>query len=157
MGGRAVVVNATHSHIKDMLLHVRKADIAEFWSASRRTPEQVLHDGLVSSTHCWAGVIDDRPLCIFGVAPLSLLGGVGVPWMAATDDLERHQFAFLRRNRLYVRMMMERYDRLVNVVDARNETAIRWLKWLGFQFGAPINYGYDRLPFIPFEMRRKNV
>jgi hypothetical protein len=33
--------------------------------------------------------------------------------------------------------MLRDYPRLCNVVDVRNTVAIRWLKWLGFEFNVP--------------------
>jgi len=96
-------------------------------------------------------------VCIFGVAPASLLGSVGVPWMIGTQEIDSHAKAFLRRNKAYVERMSELYNYLVNFVDARNTRAIGWLKWLGFTILEAQPHGPDGLPFHRFEMRAHHV
>lgn len=148
------VVAATVAHAEAMLPHMRQADIDECWAAARHTPEQALLDGLRYSTACWAGIVDGEVVCMFGVAPLSLLGAVGIPWMLGTDAIERHQFAFLRRSRAYLPTMMALYGTLANYVDERNVVAQRWLRWMGFALREPEPFGPDRMLFRRFEMRR---
>ena len=68
--------------------------------------------------------------------------------------IERHQRAFLRRNREYVRQMQAAFPTLRNMVDARNEVSIRWLRWLGFTIEPAIRWGAAGMPFHPFWMTR---
>lgn len=149
----AEVVPAEEAHVDAMLGRIRQADIDELWASNRVTPEEALRAGLRLSTSVWTGMVDGRPICMFGVVPASLLGGVGVPWMIGTTDIERHQHAFLRRCRPHVAHMRRLYTHLANMVDARNRVAMRWLRWLGFRLGEPVPHGPDGLPFRPFEMR----
>lgn len=94
---------------------------------------------------------------MFGVAPASLVGGLGVPWMIGTDAIERYQFTFLRHCRPCVDQMRLLYDTLVNWVDDRNVVAQRWLRWLGFHVEQPEPYGPDGIPFRRFTWRRADV
>ena len=48
--------------------------------------------------------------------------------------------------------MLKTYRVLTNYADARNTTAIRWLRWLGFNILPAIPFGLDGLPFHPFEL-----
>ena len=134
--------------------HLRAADRAEVEALSGRPPVEVLLDSVTASSMAWAGCVDDEPVCLFGVAPMSLAGVVGFPWLLGTDGVLDHAAAFLRRNKAYLGQMLAEYPILRNVVDARNEVSIRWLRWLGFQFGTARPMGAANLPFIPFEMRR---
>lgn len=148
------IVPARVFHVEQFAPWIRAADRAEIWASHRMSPEAALDYGIRSSSHAWAGFVDDTPVCVFGVTPRAMLGRVGTPWMLGTDAVERHAVTFLRRSRPCVSAMRAEYDALVNYVDARNLTAARWLRWLGFTLAAPEPYGPDRLPFHPFEWRR---
>ena len=154
MGHKYAVVPATLEHVKQMLPHVRQADIDEVFAASGKPVEDVLPTGVRCSTHAWTGTIDGAPACIFGVVPASVMSGIGVPWMLGTDLVEEHATAFLKRNKRYVKQMLEAYKYLVNYVDDRNVKAIAWLKWLGFTVQEPQPFGVLGLPFRRFEMMR---
>ena len=145
---------AHEGHVAILAPRVREADRREIWAASHRDPEHALAHGLRLSDRAWAGYGDGRLACLFGVGPASLLGRVGVPWLIGSDDLVRHQTAFLRRSRPVLATLFDGYDVLTNFVDARNEASIRWLGWLGFRFGDPAPFGPDRLPFYRFELKR---
>ena len=145
---------ALPEHIPAISAHVREADRAELWAASCSAPADVLTRGLEFSTRCWTGTIDDVPVCMFGVAPATLLGETGRPWMVGTDHLDRHAVLFLRRNKGKVDEMLSLFPVLENYVDCRNSRAIQWLRWLKFSFGEPEPMGVYGLPFMRFERRR---
>jgi hypothetical protein len=157
VGHEYAVIPARLEHVEPMLSIIRQADIDELWAANRVSPAYALRRGIACSTLSWTGTVDDRPVCIFGVAPASLLGSVGVPWMIGTQEIDSHAKAFLRRNKAYVERMSELYNYLVNFVDARNTRAIGWLKWLGFTILEAQPHGPDGLPFHRFEMRAHHV
>lgn len=157
MAHEYAVIPARLEHVEPMLPIIRQADIDELWAANRVSPAYALRRGIACSTLSWTGTVDGRPVCIFGVAPASLLGSVGVPWMIGTQEIDSHAKAFLRRNKAYVEHMAELYNYLVNFVDARNTRAIGWLKWLGFTILEAKPHGPDGLPFHRFEMRANYV
>lgn len=105
------------------------------------------------STLARAMDVDGAFILLFGVAPVSLLGRVGAPWMLATERVERCPGALMRGASLYIPIMRDLYPVLVNYVDARNTRSIRWLKRLGFTFFPPEPVGVAGLPFHRFEMR----
>ncbi len=145
---------AEPGHIAPLAAGMRAADRAEIWASHRHTPDAGLAASLAASALAWAGLADDEPFCLFGVAPAgSLLGGLGVPWLLGTDALPRHATGFLRFCPHYVAAMLAPFGRLANFVDARNRLSIRWLAWLGFTLHPAIPFGPDGLPFHPFEMR----
>lgn len=152
MSVEIIVKPAGFEHVEDFARAPREADVQELKAASGATPRQALLYGVRFSTVAWAAYVEDEPLCMLGVAPQSVLLGVGTPWCIGTALLERHQFAFLRRNREYVGKMLDRYEHLVNYVDDRHRLAKRWIKWLGFRLGPPVPYGAAGLPFRRFEL-----
>lgn len=151
------VVEADLAHIERMLPIIRQADIEELWASNHVSPAYALTHGIRCSSAAWTGMVDGQPVCVFGVAPASLLGSIGVPWMVGTYEIDRHAKAFLRRNKAYVERMSALYNYLVNYVDARNTRAIAWLKWLGFTLNEAQPYGVEGLPFHRFEMRANHV
>ena len=149
----AEIVPATAEHIAPIAYHVREADREEFWAATYSLPVDVMRRGLRVSDKAWTGLIDDVPVCMFGVASAGLLGGVGRPWMVGTDHLDRHALLFLKRCRKVVAEMVALFPILENYVDSRNVRAIMWLKWLGFKMYDAAPVGVLGIPFIRFEMR----
>lgn len=142
---------ATVEDALDLAPRLRQADRDEVWASGRKTPERALLVSLGMSSHAWTGLVDGKVVCMWGCGPASMLDRVGVPWMLGSDDLLKHQKAFLRRNREYVDAMLLCYTRLVNWVDARNTVSIRWLRWLGFEIGDAAPHGALKMPFHRFE------
>lgn len=149
------IVPATQEHIEEMLPNVRSADLQEFLAINCWDARRVLETGVRTSTFSVAGLVDGRVVTIFGVAPKSMIGGSGIPWLVATDELEKYQFAFLRRCRNGVNAMLSVYPYLENYVDERNHVAKAWLLWLGFHLDEPAPYGVHGVNFHRFTMERK--
>lgn len=91
-------------------------------------------------------------IAIWGVAPVTLLGSRAAPWCLFSHLAMDHRRAIARHSRALLRPIVERFPDLVNLVDSRNEPAIRWLRWLGFDIGPPVPVGPGRVPFHPFRM-----
>lgn len=144
---------ATLEDILELAPRVRQADADEMRASHGLNPMEGLTQSLALSTHAWAGKLDGRVVCVFGVAPATVLTGDGMPWFVASDDIARHQILFLRFCKPVVHEMLRMYPRLFNWVDARNRKAIRWLKWLGFELHPAKPWGYTQMPFHKFEMR----
>lgn len=148
------------ANLEDALVvaaNMREADRREVWASSRSTPEGSIRESLRISTHAWVGYYDDRPVCVFGVAPLNMVAGLGSPWLLGTDELVERPAAFLRRCRPYVGRMLAVYPKLVNYVDDRNEASKAWLSWLGFEISEPEPHGPDGAMFRPFKLEVPHV
>lgn len=153
MSRRVEVVPAQAEHIVAISDRLRPADVAELWAGSRSEPLDALVRAVRVSSESWAGVVDGETICLFGVAPMSVLGGRGSPWMLGTDGVDRNFVTFLRGCRAVVSRWRSVYPTLENVVDERNVAAHRWLRWLGFTLDEPRPYGPDKMPFRPFHMK----
>ena len=88
--------------------------------------------------------------------PIGLCGVVsdGCIWMVATDELftnKKYRIQLIRQGREWVDNLLKNYKMLYNMVYAENDSAIKWLKALGFTF---INYheeyGTESKPFYEF-------
>ncbi len=153
-----IVVPAHSDHIFWLASNMSQADRDEVAAAVGLGPYRALADSLERSVMAWTGMVDGaRPICMFGVTPLDILGGVGSPWLLGTDEVKHYGLTFLRHCKTYVPRMLDVFPQLVNYVDARHEVAIKWLKWLGFEFDPePIPYGIWKMPFYRFEMKGKH-
>ena len=147
------IERATLLHAAFLAGHMRKPDREEIWAAAHERPSDAIIKSLQVSRDASTGFADDRLVCMFGVGSPMICSTLGVPWMLATDELERCARPFLRRSRKAVGEMMNGYQVLRNHVDARNTAAIRWLGWVGFDISPAEPFGIDGLPFHPFEMR----
>jgi len=119
-------------------------------------PFRALEVSLKNSVIAWTGMVgDSRPVAMFGVTPLDILGGMGSPWLLGTDEVRKYAKTFLRFNREYLPVMLDLFPRLVNYVDIRHEVSIRWLKHLGFTFDPdPVPYGPFGMDFYRFSLER---
>jgi len=152
-----IIVPAHYDHLFWLASNIRKADRDEV-GALGMGPYRALADSLARSIVAWTGLVDDRPVCMWGVTPMDILLGIGSPWLLGADDLPKYAMTFLRLNKGYVANMLELFPTLVNFVDVRNELSIKWLKWLGFEFDSePVAYGVWKRPFLRFSMEGSNV
>lgn len=147
------ITPATLELIEAMEPHARQADVDELQAASGKTPGEAMREGLKISLETWAGLVNGEPICIFGLAPASILGGSAIPWMISAEGVDRFAVGFIRRCRPVVAGWSQSFPSLWNYVDARNTRAIRWLRWLGFQIHPAQPHGLLGLPFHRFDMR----
>jgi hypothetical protein len=138
---------ATEDDAHELAPLLRAGDRAELSALSGRDPAELLIESVHASWETTAYRCDEGLICIAGVAPLSLIGTTGVPWLMGTDLVPRHRSAFLRHSREAMPRWLARFPILRNVVDARYAGAIRWLTWLGFEIGPPfaLAHGLFRL------------
>jgi hypothetical protein len=147
-----IEVRALAQHdIVHMLGIIRSHDIMEIEQGCGMGIREALEYGLEHSIGALLMLGDGLPLAALGDVPH---GNIGVPWLISTNHIERHARGFLRACRPLFEQMAKRHDVLTNYVDARNLTAIRWLGWLGFEFGEPVAYGPHGLPFKQFTYQR---
>lgn len=144
-------------HIHYVANNMRQADIDELWAQSMSRPLNSLQYAVRVSTSCWTIMSgDDEPVGLFGVGAVSMIGGIGSPWMLSTDGLLPIAKSFLKGCPEYIEKMLNDFDKLQNVIDTRNTVSIRWLKWLGFDMLDPQPYGPFQVPFHVFKMEREN-
>lgn len=141
--------------VEPIAADMREADRREVWASSLATPRLALERSLAASAVAWTGLVDGRPAAMFGAAPLSELSGRGSAWLLGARALAIIPRDFLLRSKDMVGLMLERFPVLTNLVDARNAASLRWLRWLGAQFGPARPYGPLGALFVPFELGRR--
>ncbi len=152
---RPRVVPGLPGHAAEVCGRLRRADYAEVAAATGRDPDRVLMASWEKSIYRWAIVRRDEVIGVFGVAPYTLMGRTGAPWLLGTDGMQRIKLRFVRESVTWVSHMLRLYPVLANWVDTRNRLSIKWLRWLGFEIKPePEPFGAERRPFYYFEKRR---
>ena len=82
------------------------------------------------------------------IAGLAGVHGNGQIWMLCTDVIHEHPLIFAREAKRWIESREEKL--LWNVVDKRNTTHLKLLKFLGFKFLRELKYGPNQLTFIEF-------
>jgi len=144
------LVDTTDEHIEELAETMSQADVDEVWASSHRSPLESLLLSSTLSADTTTGLADGEVMCIFGVSPISIISGSGSPWLLGSDLIREHFRIFLRGNKEWMKIQQEKWDTLSNHVDARHTLAIRWLKWLEFDFDEAKPHGPDKMPFHRF-------
>lgn len=143
--------------IEFVAAHMRDADRQELAACSGRTPLDALMKAVPTSILTGVVYRRDTPCAIFGTKPLSLIEGIGSPWVLGTDAMYGDPSVLTRLGRWYLAAVQEQFPRLVNFVDARNTRAVTWLEHIGFELGDAAPHGVAGLPFHRLEMGPPNV
>lgn len=137
---------ATEDDARELAPLLRAEDRAEVIALGIE-PVDGLLQSLAAAREAWTYRDDGRIICMAGVAPLSLIGSTGVPWLLGSPLVASHRRAFMVETRRMVAQWLSIFPVLRNVVDARYEAAIRWLRWLGFTVGEPFPLGSGSFRF----------
>lgn len=152
--GKVRLVRPSYAAVLYLAEHLRDADVQELRAVHGDDLDLVacLQVAVDSSEEVWIAInYAGEPIAVFGVAPLSLLGGQGCPWMLGTDAMLRHGREIVVLSRQHVARWGQRYDCLFNYVDARNLRSIAWLRHTGFVIQPAQPYGLEGRPFHRFE------
>lgn len=129
----------------------RAADRREFSAMTGldATPENIERElcKIMARSHgrAMAGIYGGGLVNIWGVMTRTAISTVGHPWMVTTDlaSVPRIRRAMAHRCRdAFLLSIPPHISGMWNLVDVRNAPAIRWLRWLNFQFDeTPIEHG----------------
>lgn len=133
--------------------NLRASDLAECQAYGDRDIRGGIQSSVARSLLCWTGLADGEVGSIMGCAPISVVSGVGSPWMLGTPLLDKHSRILVRRTPEYIAQMLIAFPHLMNFVHARNKTSVRWLRALGFTLHDAVPYGARGELFHPFELR----
>lgn len=127
---------------------MRQADIVEL-AATGTDPLTALIESVERSVVAWTAENDDGIICMWGVAPASILGGIGAVWLLGSDLVTQVKKRFLIETLKYVAEMRELFPVLINYVMVGNDVSQRWLRWAGAKFYPPIKInGVWFQPFV---------
>lgn len=153
MSARGRIVIATPAHAREVAARMRTLDCQEIREQLKLPPETYALRSLEASMFAWAGLVDDRPICLFGLMARSIISDRAVPWIFTTPDVERYPKIFWRGSLEVVARMRGLYPKIEGVCDSRFEATVRWLTRLGFKISPEVHL-IEGVPFHQFEMSR---
>ncbi len=112
--------------------------------------QETMQRAMMNSTQLWIGSQDGKILCVWGLIPPTMLSDRAYMWLRTTEHMQEHVFLFVRHSQRATAELLKHYPIIVGHCLASNRKAIRWLKWLGAEFGFPQG------EFIPFEIKAKS-
>ena len=129
--------------------NMRDVDKLEALYQTGQEPRQALQlSYMCSNVNMTIADDNDQPIGLCGVV------SGGVIWMVATDKLfenKKYRIQLIRKGRKWVEGLLKKYKVLYNFVYAENDSAIKWLKSLGFTFiKYHEEYGIQGKPFYEF-------
>lgn len=144
-------------HAEPLVAEMRALDRQEAIATAGPDVLKTTQQSIALSYEPCAAHVPDGLLCVFGIAPASLMGDTAAPWALGTDRMTRNAAGVLRIAERYFVWARLRYPVLVNYVDARNTPSIRWLKRVGFTIDPAAPFGVEGLPFHRFHMGLEDV
>ena len=130
---------------------IRQVDVDEVYATTGLGIQHGLIASYQTSDETFTMIADDGDLVgMFGIAhtpdPL-----VSVVWMLCTERLPQYSKSFIKLSKQWVIEQNKKHSVLMNYVDARNITSIRWLKHLGFVLINRVEeFGRGKKPFYEF-------
>lgn len=131
---------------------MRASDVEEC-RAFGLTPKQGLRQSLMASSIAYTAKVDGVPAAMLGVESVSLVEGLGRPWMLGTEEVYRQGKALLELGPWIIGRMLDSSPELANVVSQTNGRAIRVLRRWGFEVGEEVQM-IGGVPFLDFRMSR---
>lgn len=99
---------------------------------------------LGQSTTIWVGMFDEELACAWGLIPPTLLSDTAYLWLYTSPALHGHEFLFVRHSQRALEEVQKVHPVIVGVTQIGADKTIRWLKWLGAEFG---DHEGTKLPF----------
>jgi hypothetical protein len=112
--------------------------------------EATMQQCLSASRIIYQGKINDRLACVWGLIPPTIMSDRAYIWLHTTEVADEHTFILVRYSQHMIEKMLGEFEALVGHCKIGNDRAIRWLRWLGAEFGP-----YEG-KLIPFVIRRKH-
>lgn len=149
---KQIIRKPTQADVEYLIENVRPEDIEEVEAFDGSTVAETLHDtpDLLENSEVWE--VDGKIVCMFGVTPVKEFQGVGVIWMLATAEFDKHAMVFAVNCKKVVKKMIKGYEFVFNYVHTKNTKSVEWLKWLGFVMHDPAPMGPKNELFTRFEM-----
>lgn len=111
--------------------------------------EEILRRCILRSEEVRYGYHDGSLACVWGLIPPTIMSDTAYLWLLTTNIATEHKFLFVRHSQRYIEEALKVYPRIVGDANASDESAKKWLRWLGAEFEPPFG---GRMNFV---IRRK--
>ncbi len=130
------IVKATPEHAAELATRLRTFDLAEVLAFGAKDAGDALARSLKLSGVAYAALFDGQVAAMFGSFPTSteelpFPGRLGCAWALTGDLVNRYPMSFWRSSKPALQLLWQDFDFLLNWVDARYTSSLRWLERLG--------------------------
>ena len=116
-----------------------------------------MESNIAGADESWSVFGDEGLICIFGIGSGTLMDDKGYPWFIATTRLMQHKKSFLVGTKTVLAEWLKRYPTLMNYVQVKYTSALRWLRWAGFTVHSSKPIGVDGQLIHEVVLRRSSV
>lgn len=134
-------IEADVRHARLIAGSMRPRDVDEVRAGWNREPLEAMREALSASYFARTMFCGFEPLLMYGLAPLTVIGGSARVWLFSSAAIDRHPRAFVRGCRDALPEFFQHCNLATNLIDISDEPAMRWMKWLG---GACVLPPHDR-------------
>lgn len=130
------LVPATAAHAAELAPTMRAFDLAEVIAFGATDARQALERSLQLSPQAFTALFDGRVGAMFGSFPtetaeLPFPGRLGCAWALTGQLVDLYPMSFWRSSKPALQLLWGDFDYLLNWVDARYTSSLRWLERLG--------------------------
>lgn len=146
-------------HIRYIDKHIRPADLLEINAFGLKGFNDAMERmAATESMDTTFIALSERniPLCVFGLSCMTGEHGRAI-WCIGSTELDKYSREFLRYSAMIIGEWLKTHDSLFNYVSIKNKKAIRWLKSLGAQLGAPFLIGKEEFQVFVIKRGDNNV
>lgn len=111
--------------------------------------QETMKRALMNSSRIWLGHEDFKIIALWGLIPPTLMSEIAYLWLFTTKEFTEYTFTFVRQSQRVVAAMLEEYPTIVGHGVVGHDRSLRWLRWLGAEFGEPQG------KFLPFTIRAR--
>ena len=128
------------SDLETLNKKIRDIDRQEVEVACNQSLSECLKDS-IKYKNTKVVTVNDKAVAVFGCVN-------GYPWFLASDEAFYNKTKFLKQSAHIVTCWLKEFNYIHNFVHIENKKAVKWLKFLGFQFHETVNVrGHDFIHF----------
>lgn len=147
MDKKVKIVESVLDDVYELAPRLRQDDINEVKALGFK-PEQSLLQGFIYSDICYSVKHNNKTIGMFGTTNYNLPNKWGSIWFLGSDETINFPVTFIREGKKFLKQAFQKYDILVNAVDSRNTSHIKYIEHIGLIISNPIMInGYKFLQF----------
>lgn len=144
-----MIVPTQSTHLPLIAAAVSQAGTQELAEVYGMTVHESLRRNVAASLESWTMFSQGDALCLFGIAPVSVMHKQGEFWIVSTTHIARHRFAFARLCKTFLPLLLSSWEEVSCVLEHQRSDVLRWALWLGAKV-TPID---QRLSLMRLENR----
>ena len=147
MDKKVKIVESVLDDVYELAPRLRQDDINEVKALGFK-PEQSLLQGFIYSDICYSVKHNNKTIGMFETTNYNLPNKWGSIWFLGSDETVNFPVTFIREGKKFLKQAFQKYDILVNAVDSRNTSHIKYIEHIGLIISNPIMInGYKFLQF----------